>query len=107
MTSTNEIYNKPFTTIYVAKPDYLAELCEELGQINGVIQDLVFANQHRPDICFAMDIWINPKIVTFESISEASKILQREGKFWYLHPVENVRRSHLIADNLRKPPNLT
>ncbi len=106
MISTTKIYDKPFTTIYVAKPTLLNELCEELTDVVCIIENLVFSNHAMSTSCFALDIWFNPKISTFESISAATQILKQAGKFWYLNPIENIRRSHLISENLRKLPEL-
>ncbi len=93
--------------VYVAKPDYLSELCAELGDHADVIQNLVFSKEIKKDITFALDVWREPIIVTFNSISEAAGILRKAGKYWFLNPIANVRRSHLILSELRKLPDLT
>jgi 23S rRNA (cytidine2498-2'-O)-methyltransferase len=98
---------KNITAIYVAKPEFLSELCEELGHVSEIIEDLVFSPLKKPDVCFAQDIWLEPHIVSFQSISEAVKILRQAGKFWYLHPLNHIRRSRLIEEQLRKCPSLT
>jgi 23S rRNA (cytidine2498-2'-O)-methyltransferase len=95
---------KPFSTIYIAKPDYLKELCTELGDISGVVGNMVFSSSVKPDICFALDIWHDAKMISFNSISEAVKILRQAGKYWYLNPIENIRRSRLIEEQLIKLP---
>lgn len=95
-----------YSAIYVAKPDYLKELCDELKDVSDVIGNLVFSPHINPDICFALDVWYEPQIVTFDSISEAAKILRQAGKYWYLYPHENFRRSQLICEQLRKLPPL-
>ncbi len=92
--------------IYIAKPDLLNELRQELGNVTDIIGDMVFSPVKKQDICFALDVWINPVTVKFESISEAAKILRQAGRFWHLHPQSNVRRSLLIAEQLRKTPPL-
>lgn len=97
---------KPFTTIYIAKPAYLKELCGELGQVSAIHGNLVFSPLDKPGVCFALDVWHDPQVTTFNSISEAVKILRQTGKYWYLNPLENVRRSRLIEDELRKIPPL-
>jgi 23S rRNA (cytidine2498-2'-O)-methyltransferase len=94
------------TTIYITKPEFLAEISQELGQVSDVIGNMVFSDIEKLDAIFALDIWLNPVITHFESISEASAILKKAGKFWYVNPIENVRRSKLIAEQLRKLPNL-
>lgn len=92
--------------VYVAKPDYINELCTELGSYSKIVDNLIFSDRQKTDVCFALDVWIHPSIVHFESISEAVKILRQAGKYWYLHPIENIRRSRLIEAELRKCPNL-
>jgi len=92
--------------IYIAKPEFITELCEELGNAVEIIEDMVFSSHKKNDICFAQDIWLEPQIVKFQSISNAVKILRQAGKFWYLHPVCHVRRSRLIEEQLRKCPSL-
>lgn len=97
---------KPFSTIYIAKPDYLKELCTELEDVSAVVGNMVFSPRIKSDVCFALDIWYDASIASFNSISEAVKILRAAGKYWYLNPIENIRRSRLIEDQLRKLPSL-
>src|SRR5580700_6433786 len=97
---------KPFSIIYVAKPDYINELCSELGDVSGVMGNLVFSQKKLRDSCFALDVWCDPHIITFNSISEGVHILRRSGKCWYLNPIANIRRSKLIEKQLRKLPAL-
>lgn len=94
-------FNPSFSAIYHAKTENLALLCQELGQTSMVIENLVFS-QNKIDACFALDSWFDPVLVHFESISEAVKILRQAGKFWYLHPLNQVRRSRLIEEQLRR-----
>lgn len=92
--------------IYFAKPEFLSLLRTELGAGTELIHDLVFSPIKKLNVCFAQDIWLEPKIISFQSISEAVKILRQAGKFWYVHPVCHVRRSRLIEEQLRKTPIL-
>lgn len=98
----------PTTTkaVYVAKPEYINELCRELTNVTHVVENLVFSTEKKRDVCFALDVWLDPVIVNFTSISEAARILRQAGKLWSLYPISNVRRSHLIANELRKLPSL-
>ncbi|MEO8400916.1 MAG: SAM-dependent methyltransferase [Gammaproteobacteria bacterium] len=98
---------RPFNAIYTAKPDYLEELCRELNDQPEIIGNLVFSTVKKSDVCFALDAWLEPKLVSFQSISEAVRILRQAGKFWFLNPIETIRRSHLILAELRKLPTLT
>jgi len=93
--------------IYVVKPEFLSELSEELIDVSDAVSDLVFSPHKKTDVCFAEDIWLEPHKVSFQSISEAVKILRQTGKFWYLHPISHVRRSRLIEAQLSKIPTLS
>lgn len=100
-------YLDNLAAVYVIKPEFRTELCEELGGAYQVIDDLVLSPTKKIDVCFAQDIWLEPVVVSFQSISEAVKILRQAGKFWYLHPMSQVRRSRLIEEQLRKCPSLS
>jgi 23S rRNA (cytidine2498-2'-O)-methyltransferase len=91
-------------TVYIAHPDYVNELCHELTDVSSVVGNLVFSTVQKTTICFALDVWLEPKIETIESISQAVKLLRQAGKYWVLNPVENIRRSRLIEAELRKSP---
>lgn len=93
------------SAIYVVKPENIAELHAELGSVTAVHGNLVFANEFKP-ACFALDIWQDPVVTEIASISDAVQKLKQAGKFWYLNPLENVRRSRLIEEQLRKLPEL-
>lgn len=95
-----------FSVVYVAKPEFLTELCHELGDsVVAVHGNLVFSSAKR-DVVFALDVWYDATVIEFASISDAARILRQANKYWYLHPMENVRRSRLIEEQLRKLPNL-
>ncbi|MFT4060447.1 MAG: SAM-dependent methyltransferase [Legionella sp.] len=98
---------KKLAAIYVAKSEFLSELCHELGDVSNIVNDLVFSSHKDLQVCFAQDIWLEPQMVNFQSISEAVKILRQSGKFWYLHPISHVRRSRLIEEQLRRYTKLT
>ncbi|RUR12936.1 SAM-dependent methyltransferase [Legionella sp. km772] len=96
------IEEKQPTAVYVVKPEFVEELKEELGETEQIIEDLVFSSHKTAEACFAQDVWLEPQIVAFKSISEAVKILKSAGKFWYLHPISHIRRSKLIEQELRQ-----
>lgn len=95
-----------FSTVYVAKPEFIEELSEELGEVSSIMDCLIFSPHQKLDVCFALDVWLEPQLVHIQSISEAAKILRQKGKYWYLHPVTEIRRSRLIEEQLRKCPSL-
>lgn len=93
---------KQIAAVYVVKPEFLTELREEIQDVSDVIDTLVFSSNKKTNVCFAQDIWLEPKVVSFQSISEAVRILRQAGKLWYLHPVSHIRRSRLIESQLRR-----
>ncbi|MCE0723743.1 MULTISPECIES: SAM-dependent methyltransferase [Legionella] len=97
---------KKIAAVYVSKPEFLSLLSEELDDVLYKTEDLIFSSHKRLDVCFAQDIWLEPQKVSFQSISEAVRILRQAGKFWYLHPISHIRRSRLIEEQLRKLPPL-
>lgn len=96
------IPDKKLKAVYVVKPEFIAELQAELSHVLEVREDLVFSTTEKSNACFAQDVWLNPQVVSFQSISEAVKILKNAGLFWYLHPVSHIRRSRLIEEQLRQ-----
>lgn len=92
--------------VYVVKPEFIEELKQELVKVDHQVEDLIFSSHKVANACFAQDVWFDPQIVSFQSISEAVKILKAAGKFWYLHPISHVRRSKLIEQELRQYKSL-
>ncbi|HHF7345298.1 TPA: SAM-dependent methyltransferase [Legionella feeleii] len=97
---------KKISAIYTVKHEFLHEFCQEIEEFSDVVEDLVFSPVKKLNVCFAQDIWLEPHLVKFQSISEAVKILRQAGHFWYLHPIANIRRSRLIEEQLRKYPSI-
>ena len=97
---------KDINAIYIVKPEFISELCAQLSDVSNIIEDMVFSPHKKLNVCFAQDIWLEPHIVTFQSISDAVNILRQAGKFWYMHPISHVRRARLIEEQLRKYPPL-
>lgn len=92
---------------YLVKPEFKSILISELGGVVADYGDLLLADHCNARVCFAQDIWFNPSIQSFQSISEAVKILRQAGCFWTLHPISHIRRSKLISEQLRKCPDLS
>lgn len=90
-------------TAYIAQPEFISDLKQELQHPYEIYED-IFLSAERSLLCFAQDMWFEPQRITFQSISEAAKILRQHNKYWYLHPVSNIRRSHLILESLKNLP---
>jgi 23S rRNA (cytidine2498-2'-O)-methyltransferase len=52
---------------------------------------------------WAQNVWIEPYVIKIASIGDAVKKLKSMGHRWTLAPVECVRRSRLIEQELRPP----
>lgn len=95
----------PCRSIYLAKKEFIQELSAELKDFTPVTENLLYANDNIYP-CFVQDIWYEPQIITIESISTAAKSLRKLGKYWYLHPINCIRRARLIESQLPKLPDL-
>lgn len=100
------IINNAFSTIYVVKPEYAEELGLEIEDVSAILGNLIFSPLEKNNLCFALDVWHEPSLIEFNSISEAARILRSAGKFWFLNPIANIRRSCLIQEQLPKLPPL-
>lgn len=87
--------------IYAVEPEYQEDLLKELTDVKKVQGNLIWA-PYQQNICFTDDIWFEPTMISFESISEAVRILRQAGKYWFLNPLEQIRRSRLIEQGLFK-----
>lgn len=87
--------------IYFTKPEFIKELCAELGSVTAVIGNAIFSPILK-ETCFALDVWVAPQFVPIASINNAVQYLRSQGRNWYVHPLNCIRRSQLIAGQLPK-----
>ncbi|XGC81408.1 SAM-dependent methyltransferase [Bdellovibrio bacteriovorus] len=87
---------------YLTSEQFLPELQEEIKNIKSVHGNLVIADGPVQESVWAQQIWLNPEVITFESITQAAKALKERGKLWACYSVDNHRRAQLIQDNLPK-----
>lgn len=87
---------------YLTTEQFLPELQAELKNVKSVHGNLVLAEGPIQTSVWAQQIWLNPEIITFESISIAAKELKARGKLWACYAFENHRRAQLIQDSLPK-----
>jgi 23S rRNA (cytidine2498-2'-O)-methyltransferase len=91
--------------VYLVRPELKQDLLIELNGASKVEENLLWAGL-KQDVCFASDILLNPQIEHFSSISQAQRILRNAAKYWFLYPLNNIRRSKLIEQGLLKLPSL-
>lgn len=95
-------------TAYLAPEGYLQELLQELhefGDLTEVTQtfDRLILTQGPPVRAhWAQNIWLNPREIPFESISQATQELRKIQRNWALYSSQLHRRGQLIADGLPK-----
>lgn len=87
-------------TAYLAAKGYEEQL---LGEIEGVVQQydrLYITDRKTQPSYWAQNIWLNPQIAPFESISEAATLLKNIQRNWSLYPYVEHRRAALITEKL-------
>ena len=89
--------------IHVAAPDFEAELAAELGRAGSRLVPngrLFRAPSAEPRPVWAVNTWLDPVRVHFDSISDAATALLGLGRRWAHHATTLHRRAALIADKL-------
>jgi 23S rRNA (cytidine2498-2'-O)-methyltransferase len=94
------------TTGYLAPLGLEDNLRKELKNILHEY-DRLFLIETPQKAYWAQNIWHDPQIIHFDSISDAAKKLRGLGKLWSFYPYKNIRRASLITEKLpyfpRKP----
>ncbi len=92
--------------VYLAPKGYELQLKEELQRkeqnIVFELEGLIGTSAEYLDIIWAENIWYEPQIIKFESISEAAKALKNIQRNWVLCSRAEHRRAALIAEQLPK-----
>ena len=87
---------------YLTTEQFLPELREELKDIKSTHGNLILADGPLQESVWAHNIWLDPQIISFESITQAAKALKDLGKLWTPVTYEHHRRAQLIQDQLPK-----
>ena len=85
--------------LYLAHPEFLRELKQELVGVVEQLGDLLIAKAGQTSV-FALDVWRNPVVVDINSIGDAVKKLKSIQPFWYPHIISHARRILLITEQL-------
>lgn len=91
---------KKIGAAYLAPEGYEKQL---LGELEGVIEHygrLFLTDRDPRQVFWAQNIWYEPFIASFESISEAASILKNIQRNWAFYPYVEHRRSALIKTKL-------
>jgi len=89
-------------TGYLAAEGFEAQLEQELGReaIVGRHGRLLLAEGPARPAAWAANIWFDPAVIEFESISQAATALRAMQRNWALYPHRLHRRANLIQDKL-------
>ncbi|MBX9923339.1 MAG: SAM-dependent methyltransferase [Rhabdochlamydiaceae bacterium] len=88
------------TTGYLSPPDLQQQLKRELKNIICEYDRLIIAEGPPQTAHWAQNIWFDPQVISFTSISEAAKKLKEMQKLWSFYPYKNIRRGTLISEKL-------
>ena len=88
------------TTGYLSPEGLQNQLRKELKNILYEYGRLIIA-EGPPQIAYwAQNIWFDPQVISFNSISDAAKKLKEMQKLWSFTPYINIRRGALISEKL-------
>ena len=88
------------TTGYLAPPDLEKNLRQELKNVIHEYDRLFIAEGPPQKAYWAQNIWFDPQLIAFDSISDAAKKLRGMQKLWSFYPYKNIRRGTLISEKL-------
>jgi len=87
-------------TGYFAPLDLQEHLKNELKNITHEYGRLIIAEGPPQNVHWVQNIWYDPQIITFTSISDGAKKLKALQKLWSFYPFNNIRRGELISASL-------
>jgi len=87
-------------TAYLAAEGFEKQLVSELPKIIAQYGNLFLTGSEPVPAFWAQNIWYDPIIVAFESISEAARALKSIQRNWTCYPYSEHRRAALIQSKL-------
>ena len=87
-------------TGYLAAVGFEEPLKNELKDIIGQYGRLFIAEGDVQKTHWAQNIWLNPQLIPFVSISDGAKKLRDLSGLWAYYPYQNIRRAQLITERL-------
>lgn len=87
-------------TAYLAPFGLEEMLQDELTQVTHRYDRLFLAQGSPQKVHWAQNVWLNPQIIPFQSISDGAKKLSALNKLWAFYPYQNIRRAKLITEQL-------
>jgi 23S rRNA (cytidine2498-2'-O)-methyltransferase len=85
---------------YLAPPDLEESLRKELKGITAQYGRLFLAEGPVQKVHWAQNIWQDPQIYQFKSLSDAAKKLRSLQKLWSFYPYGQIRKGALITSQL-------
>lgn len=87
-------------TAYLAAPGFVAELAQELGEIERAHDRLLIAPGPKRPAAWAQNVWLDPKIIPIASIGDAARRLRAIQRNWGAYAPRLHRRAMLIQEQL-------
>ncbi len=95
-----DLLRKMMQTGYLAPVDLEENLKRELKGVTQEYGRLILAEGPPQNVHFVQNIWFDPQLISFRSISDAAKKLKQLQKLWSFYPYNNIRRGGLISSSL-------
>jgi 23S rRNA (cytidine2498-2'-O)-methyltransferase len=101
---TVDLLERPFAC-YLAPPGLEGRVAEELGAIESALGRLFIKRGPAQDCAWAQNVWLDPRVVAYDSIADAARKLRAIQRNWAPYSISLHRRTALIAQALPPLPS--
>ena len=92
--------SKEIRSAYLGSEEYMEPLKEELDKITSIHEQLVLSSALPIESLWSINTWLNPRILTIDSINDGAKQLKAIQRNWCLYSYQFHRRAKLIQEKL-------
>ena len=87
-------------TAYLAHPDFVDHLDEELGDVSERYDRLLLAPGPAREVAWAQNVWHDLQLLEISSIGQGAKALRAMGRGWAHYPYLHHGRAKLLQEKL-------
>ncbi len=92
--------SKIIRSAYLGSKEYMGPLERELSEVIDIHDQLILSSSPPIKSLWAINTWLNPKVLTINSISDGAKQLKSTQRNWCLYSYQLHRRAKLIQEKM-------